>query len=281
MKNKEYFELNQILGYPPKLNNSRINWGGDNNVLYCEQKVQLIDSVQNFNGNGALIYLCGSDYDYKLLVNAHNNTVFHMGKDNYITQRMTIVLSEQKHCFIGDEGIFSWGIFIRNADPHLIYECRSRERINPTQSVYIGDHVWLGADSYVLKGTMIDSGSIIGAKSVISGKHIKHNSLWAGNPARKKKDGVFWDKACVNFWEESMTETSVVYDTFIHRNHIEICPEKWIYKYSSNEEISFLEVEAELNKNKSAQDNCEYLKYLNAQKTNNRFVHRTKAWRFK
>lgn len=43
-----------------------------------------------------------------------------MGKDNFIKKRMTVILSEQRHVFIGDQGMFSVGIWIRNADPHLI-----------------------------------------------------------------------------------------------------------------------------------------------------------------
>lgn len=80
---------------------------------------------------------------------------------------------------------------MRNSDAHLIYSCSSGRRINPTQSIYVGEHVWMGQDVRLLKGTQIDSGSIIGAASVVAGKKIMHNSSWSANPSRQIGEGVF------------------------------------------------------------------------------------------
>ncbi len=104
-----------------------------------------------------------------------------MGKDAYINGKMTVVLSEHKHCFIGDDCMVSYGVIVRNADPHLIYDCESKRRKNKTKSVYIGDHVWIGQNSLILKGTCIDSGSIIGANAVVAGKIISNNCAWGGS----------------------------------------------------------------------------------------------------
>lgn len=82
-------------------------------------------------------------------------------------------MSEHKHCFIGDNCMFSFDILIRNSDHHLIYDCENNKRINPTKSVFIGDHVWIGQLVNILKGTRIDSGSIVGASSVVAGKKYR------------------------------------------------------------------------------------------------------------
>lgn len=182
---------NKILGEIPNLKNSEVNFKGKNNILYCEPGVTLNGSVLNFNADNSVIYLGSNRNEYKLNVGVFNDMVFHMGIHNFINQKMTVMLSEQRHCFIGDYGIFSWGICIRNSDPHLIYECNSRTRINPTKSVFIGDHVWIGQECLILKGTRIDSGSIIGGRAVVSGKNISHNTIWAGNPAKQIRGGDF------------------------------------------------------------------------------------------
>ncbi|MBD5518940.1 MAG: hypothetical protein HDR07_10835 [Lachnospiraceae bacterium] len=65
---------------------------------------------------------------------------------------------------------------IRNSDSHLIYSCDDGNRINPPQSVYIGDHVWIGEMVRILKDTQIDSGSIVGVRSVVADKK-PHNSI--------------------------------------------------------------------------------------------------------
>lgn len=51
------------------------------------------------------------------------------------------------------------------------------------KSSYIGNDVWLGFNSVVLGGVTIDSGSIIGANSVIT-KDIEAYSIVAGVPGR-------------------------------------------------------------------------------------------------
>ena len=197
-----------------------------------------------------------------------------MGIHNYINQKMTVILSEQRHCFIGDYGIFSWGICIRNSDPHLIYECNTRKRVNPTKSVYIGDHVWIGQDSLILKGTQIDSGSIIGGHSVVSGKRIPHNSTWAGNPVRQIKADIFWDGACVHAFKSDMTENTFFYDDYIESFHQDYHRDGWIFDYSEAESIIYDEMDSTLSMLDSSQEKLDYLIRLSKTKTKNRFVHK-------
>ena len=123
---------------------------------------------------------------YKLNLSVHNNNAFYYGLNSSVNFRpITILLSEEKHIFIGNDVLFSFDIWIRNSDPHLIYSANTKKRINPTKSVFIGDHVWIGQNALILKGTQISSGSIIGANSVVAGKRISSNTIWAGNPVKK------------------------------------------------------------------------------------------------
>jgi acetyltransferase-like isoleucine patch superfamily enzyme len=49
--------------------------------------------------------------------------------------------------------------------------------------VVIEDDVWLGANTTVLDGTYIESGAVIAAGSVVSGR-ITGNAIWGGSPCR-------------------------------------------------------------------------------------------------
>ena len=251
---------NRFIGEAPEMVNSSITFSGKNNVLFCEKRVRLNNTVINFNADNAIVYLCENNNEYKLNLNVYNDNVFYSGKNNYYNGVMNVILSEQKHLFIGNDCLLSFGIWIRNADPHLIYDAQSHKRINPTKSIYIGDHVWIGQSAMILKGTQVESGSIIGAMSVVSNKKIGANSSWAGNPAKKIKEGLFWNRPCVHKWTEEETKDSrhFIRNTFIFKH-------KW------SEYIPFSEIEEKLDAKKSVDSKLEYLGKISANDDKNRF----------
>jgi acetyltransferase-like isoleucine patch superfamily enzyme len=53
-----------------------------------------------------------------------------------------------------------------------------------TSSIVIGDDVFIGANSIILKGVTIGNRAIIGAGSTVT-KDIPNDEVWAGNPAKK------------------------------------------------------------------------------------------------
>lgn len=258
---------NKILGTYPKLNNSKIIFNGNNNIIFCEDNVILKDSVLEFNGDNSIIYLSSNKFDYILNVAINNNSVFYIGKDNYINKELKIIISEEKNIFIGNDGIFSLGIWFRTADPHLIYDIKTNNRINESKSIYLGDHIWLGQNSLILKGTQMDSGSIIGANSVVSNKIIANNEIWAGNPVKKIKDKIFWDGKCVHKWTKKDTEKSMNYDSIKNDKPIDI----YTYKYDPKNYLSYDEIENNLN-NMTIDEKLNYLK--NIPQNKNRFVRK-------
>ena len=204
---------NQILHNDPKLINSNITFNGKSNILICEENVVLNGSNIIFNGDNSIIYLSSNYNHYKLFVNIFNNSVLFIDENNYFNSKLYMILSEEK-------SIFAHGIWIRSADPHLIYDMATMKRINLTKDIYIGDHVWIGQDVLLLKGTEIGSGSIIGAKSVISNKKIESNSSWAGNPPKEIKKNIFFDGRTVHKYTKKETEESLNYnnDQWIYSN---------------------------------------------------------------
>lgn len=262
---------NKIAGYLPKIIDSSINFNGENNILYCDENVCLNKSELNFNGCNSLIYFGTSEH--KVNISVWNDSVCHCGK--FVTYPTTtgFVLSEHKHIFMGDRCMISVNVMIHNSDHHLIYSCNDRNRINSTKSIYIGDHVWLGRQVSILKGTQIDSGSIIGWNSIVAGKKIPHNSIWAGNPARPIKNGVFWDRALIHDFSEEMTEASMNYNNFISQNRKDFQDDCWIYEYDKNQVIEWDSLETALSHG-TAYDKCNFLINLNNTKSKNRFVHK-------
>ena len=130
-KRLDYIFLNQA----KRVLSSQVIFNGKNNILYCDKHVHLTNSILTFNGNNSVIYLCRNKHLYKLDIVTYNNSAFYVGQNNYFNGKLSAILSEQKHNFIGDDGLFSFGIWMRIADPHLIYHTDSKKRINPTKSI--------------------------------------------------------------------------------------------------------------------------------------------------
>lgn len=160
--------------------------------------------------------------------------------------------------FFGNGSAISFGIWIRTADPHLVYSVDTKARVNPSKSVFVGDHVWLGQSAILLKGTQIGSGSIIGAGSVVAGKKIPSNTSWAGNPVRQVGQKMFWSSQCVHRWRGEETRK---YQTMLTDNYI--------YMWDENEMCSFEALDAELSSCTDAVSRLEVLENLEGGK--NRF----------
>lgn len=189
-----------------KLINSTITFHGGGNVLIIEDGVSIINSDLQFRGNGAIVYIACNKYPVKINVQAWTNTMLYIGENVHFTGPLRISLSEEQNVLIGDLCTFAVESVIRTSDAHLIYDCITRKRINPSKSVLIGEKVWIGQGVTLLKGTTVGSGSIIGTCSVVSNKRIGTNECWAGNPAKLIRRGVFWSGICThNFTTETAT----------------------------------------------------------------------------
>jgi acetyltransferase-like isoleucine patch superfamily enzyme len=87
---------------------------------------------------------------------------------------------------IGDGCLIGANVLITDSDWHPIDPAKRREPgrvFIKTKPVTIGNNVFIGANSILLKGTEIGDNSIIGAGSVVTGT-IPANVIAAGNPCK-------------------------------------------------------------------------------------------------
>ena len=197
---------NVFIGEPPLMEDSLIRFSGKGNILFCEQGVRLRSSIIRFDGDNSLVVLGKSWHIYVVDFTLYNNSSMMLGRNVYFNGALHAIASEECSIVVGDECLFSFGAWMRTADPHLIYDGDTHDRINPSKSIFIGDHVWVGQDAMILKGSRVGSGSILGAKSVVSGKTIESNSSWGGNPAKRISRNLFWERSCVHTWTAETIE---------------------------------------------------------------------------
>lgn len=95
---------------------------------------------------------------------------------------------------IGKGCLFAPGFLIRADDGHSIFEAgKSGYRINHAQDIIIGDHVWIGAKTMVLKGVFVGDGCVIGGGTLLTKGTYGSNMIWAGNPVRKVRENITWE----------------------------------------------------------------------------------------
>lgn len=88
---------------------------------------------------------------------------------------------------IGDNVMIGSGCLITDTDSHPI---KAAERNSPewdsftiSKPITIGNNVFIGARSIVMKGVTIGDGAVVGAGSVVT-KDVPANAIVAGNPAK-------------------------------------------------------------------------------------------------
>lgn len=90
--------------------------------------------------------------------------------------------------------MFSHDVDMRNTDSHSILNAKG-ERINPSSDIVIGNHVWIGIRSTILKGSIIPSESVVAAQSMVtSSLKASEHSLIGGIPAKVLKTDISWDR---------------------------------------------------------------------------------------
>lgn len=91
---------------------------------------------------------------------------------------------------IGNKVAIAHNVVIMDSDFHTITYTDSTENIKYAP-VIIGDRVWIGRESIILKGVTIGDGAIIAAHSVVT-KNVPPNCIVAGNPAKIIKRNILW-----------------------------------------------------------------------------------------
>lgn len=112
----------------------------------------------------------------------HNQTI---GKKSYSSHRVIWGSGNSLHigsyCSIAERVIFCLG-GNHNLDAITTFPIKSKETFS-NGDIIVGNDVWIGFGAFILSGSKIEDGAVIGAMSVVSGS-VPAYSIYAGNPAR-------------------------------------------------------------------------------------------------
>jgi acetyltransferase-like isoleucine patch superfamily enzyme len=165
---------------------------GNNNFVEILEGAVLSDMI---------IYMRGDNHKLRILENCKykggsiwfldSYCQIEIGKNTSIESAHLAVTEPNKKIIIGEDCMFSGGIEFRTGDSHSIIDKETGKRINFAKDIIVGNHVWIGARSIILKGVNIGNNSIIATNSIVT-KSVPNNSIVAGIPAKIIKNNVDW-----------------------------------------------------------------------------------------
>lgn len=167
--------------------------GGTGNTLIVEDYARLKNCRFHFEGTGNTVRIgkrCYCDHA-DFWIEDSGNTVS-LGEHTYLAGEIQLAVMEGTAISIGRDCLFSSPVKIRTGDSHSLLQKSTGRRINPSQSVTIGNHVWVGTDTTILKGVSVADGCVVGAGSLLCKTYENPNCVLAGVPAKEVRQDVDW-----------------------------------------------------------------------------------------
>jgi len=103
--------------------------------------------------------------------------------DNVAIGKDTIIFAHEP-MYIGSNTSIAGQCYIIDSDHGVNRSLLIREQKLESQTIYIGEDVWVGAGSKILKGSYISDGTVIGAMSLVKGRTEPY-SINVGIPIKK------------------------------------------------------------------------------------------------
>lgn len=139
----------------------------------AECYLRLRESAEmHVNGNVSLFY--------NATIEVHKNGRLNIGSCSINSGAVIICAYKMT---IGNGCLIARHCMISDSDHHQVLNDEG-EIANHPREVIIGDNVWLGVKSTVMRGTKIKSGSVVGANSIVMGR-VKEKTLVMNEPARE------------------------------------------------------------------------------------------------
>ena len=125
----------------------------------AETRVRLRENAIWSSKNGCKI-------SYGTTLEILDNAILNSG---YFTVNCNSVIVVAKKMYLGQDVMIGRNAVLYDSDFHQMLDKKGKT-LNPASQVKVGSHVWMGANSTILKGTMIGQNSVIGANAVVNGE---------------------------------------------------------------------------------------------------------------
>lgn len=166
---------------------------GKNNKIVVSKGAHLFDCTFHFIGDNNVVFIgenCNLN-KVKFWLEDSNNQIT-IGNRTTTSGCCEFACIEGTEITIGEDCMFSSDIRVCTGDSHSILQ--EGKRINHSQNIDIGNHVWVGTRVDILKGSTIANDSVVGARALVSGTFVNPNSILGGIPAKIIKENISWER---------------------------------------------------------------------------------------
>jgi len=189
-------ENNNSIVYEGKgVENVLVHFFGENNTLKVHPEARISGTTIRFDcDNGVCIIGKNS---FKGVIRVGQGCLVNIDDNVTCTDKCYVSTAEESKVSIGYDCMIASGNEIRADDAHPIFDIETGQRVNPSKSIVIGEHVWIGAKATILSGSSIGNGSVIGYGSILKG-NIPNNCIATGIPAKVIKKNIAWERPHLN-----------------------------------------------------------------------------------
>lgn len=171
----------------------KYNISGNNNTIEIENGMLINLTIYIRGDNNCIKIHRDCTINNSVFWIENNNCLLEIGSKTTIEGARFGLAENGRKINLGEDCMLSDDIYITTTDSHSIIDLNNKKRINPAEDVVIGNHVWIGKNVTVLKGSIIQDNVIIGTSSVVN-KSLESNCIYAGIPAKKVKENITWKR---------------------------------------------------------------------------------------
>lgn len=161
---------------------------GEGQVIICGKNVRLIGARIIMAKKSQLIL--GDNIIIRGYIAISAGCKVTIGSETICNYPIHAVVSENSCLNIGKNCLLS-DVSFYTSDTHSIFDRITGQRINRSKDINVGDRVWFGRKTWVMKGAEISHDSVIAAGAMVTGK-IPPHTISAGVPAKVIREDILW-----------------------------------------------------------------------------------------
>lgn len=182
-----------------RIKNSKLIVIGNKNIIFINDDASINNLNLVIKGSGNYVEIGKETKISKLDITiSSNSSKLIIGNKTTVSGFSEIIIKEGESIQIGRDCMISRGVIFRTSDSHSIVSVKDKKRVNFAKSILIGDHVWIGQNVSILKGSEIKQNSIIASNTTITKRIDDTNVVIGSVPAKILKTNVNWDRKLIN-----------------------------------------------------------------------------------